>query len=469
MGRPKKSTTAPTPCSRMDANAPAQSTIEAFTTVDAGNTDGPGTLGDDHGGGPEEPCESESLALRRQLPANAGHDAQQQRHMMATADLATANINNFNTPSDWSSLAEFTDARSISDPIMGKFSQGAADASVTLPEGLWNTSMPPFTFTDTPRDDSSWHMGMSVQASRRSEESCGYVPDFVETRSSRTADRHEMNCHSESSIDASNDGTGASASCKGQCYILIIQQLTQFEQHPAVHDSSQRLDHIMAAVQDVRNLKDRLFQCHGRCNLTETRDDASQGVKVEVSCLESTRPCLLLLAVFIERVVGILEGIFCRAASAALDFDRSVRATWYMTPPTPAGLDEQSAHLQQSGSSKRLSRSVRSTLGPEVNCPVPEANCELKIGNYELDNEAKGRAMKAILRLRISAVERTIAGVAAYPNNGITAMSPRRGSSHGSSFPGVSRRSITQVAAATLVADLHRRVELLQGRLELAG
>ncbi|KAI0429466.1 hypothetical protein F5Y09DRAFT_310324 [Xylaria sp. FL1042] len=177
--------------------------------------------------------------------------------------------------------------------------------------------MPSYPLTDHPPDDHLWPMNKSVTLSH----------DSLHTIMTSEGNQNQNGHHLDQSIDqirTSRGGSGGESGCKGQCYISIIQRLTQLEQTLATDASQIRLDHLITAVRSAGEAKECLFNCHSRCNAYDTCVEASGSGMEGAGCLDSLRPGLLLLAVFLERVVGLLEYVFRRTASAAYELDRRV-------------------------------------------------------------------------------------------------------------------------------------------------
>ncbi|KAI0967142.1 hypothetical protein F4678DRAFT_446666 [Xylaria arbuscula] len=333
-----------------------------------------------------------------------------------------------------------------------------AESNTNLADSIGNARMPSYPSTEHPAGDSLWFLNGPATSSQGSphttrESEGSYSQTTTAVASIQNLSEH----HPGESVHVANTGSSdvTALDCRGQCYTTIIQSLMQLEQSLAPGTNQFRLDHIMTAVRNVTMLKDRLFNCHNSYSAQTTCAEASKSGNEGGGGFHPLRPSLLLLSAFMERVVGLLEDVFGRAASTAYEFDRSLRVAW-STPSNMTAEGDQGTAYQHIGTPKRLERSLRSTFERSINCPVPEADCELRIGKFELTNEAKGRAMKQILRLRITTLERTIFDVVTYLDSGSNEGLPGRGNK-------------TSTATSILMKDMHRRIELIQGRLELAG
>lgn len=243
----------------------------------------------------------------------------------------------------------------------------------------------------------------------------------------------------------------------GHCYLAILQRLTQLEATLDTGPQPPRLDVILSAERDTRALKERIFSCQGH--------DRSRK-----SCIDAHGSSLLVLSLLADRVTSLFEDLFRRAAVSSHSMDQAARGTtasWLLGGSLPA-------FASQAGE-RQYERSVRSSFSRNIHCPVPEANCELTIGSYEVDVEVKSRVMKLILRLRVGALERMLEDLRDYLMDVAGQGDRRDGNGAGGEQWSIllgsvkSSRSLSQAATAYMVEDLHRRAELLRGRLELAG
>ncbi|KAI0477050.1 hypothetical protein GGR56DRAFT_386646 [Xylariaceae sp. FL0804] len=263
-----------------------------------------------------------------------------------------------------------------------------------------------------------------------------------------------------------SEESDADLGCKSQCYVSILQRVTQLEQSLAAVKHPQ-VDLVLTAERDSSVLKERLLGCYHCSGGARGGNDNSNPQYIR----------FLSLAMLVERVVQLLEDMFHRAAMAAYGFDRSLRTAWYASQQGVSGSDgagEPAMPSRHPSAARRRERLARSALDRNVSCPVPEANCELTIGGYEVQPEAKTRAMKCILRLRIGSLRRTIGDlgehmVAAEVPGPLSSRADNVDAGDGASdFLGTITRSEVRTAALAMVESLHRRVELLQGRMELA-
>lgn len=246
----------------------------------------------------------------------------------------------------------------------------------------------------------------------------------------------------------------------GHCYLAIIQRLSRLEATIDTGQQPPRLDVILSAERDTRALKERILSCQGHERSPQ-------------SCTDAHGSSLLVLGLLADRVTSLFEDLFRRAAVSSHSMDQATRGTTasWLYGPLPA-------FASQAGE-RQYERSVRSSFSRNIQCPVPEANCELTIGNFEVDIEVKSRVMKLILKQRVGALERMleelrdhlkdVAGQGDRPGRGRNGQRPA-GELESILLGSVkSSRSLSRAATAYMVEDLHRRAEMLRGRLELAG
>jgi hypothetical protein len=222
--------------------------------------------------------------------------------------------------------------------------------------------------------------------------------------------------------------------CQGGCHLNILRYFAWLEHSRSTKERPLTIDVLLAAERDTRLLKEQLFNC-------------SNGISEDGGCISSRPASLMALSLLTECVVSLLEDIFLRAASSARERERIFQPAWPISPnpSSPSGGPRDLA-VQQSAA--RFERSIRSAFDRNITCPVPEASCDLFLGNFGVRNEAKSRTMRQILRRRIRKLLATLVDMKRV-------VGPRGG---------VMQRSAKQIAE-----DLHYRVESLQGRVELAA
>ncbi|KAF7589234.1 hypothetical protein BBP40_004577 [Aspergillus hancockii] len=249
--------------------------------------------------------------------------------------------------------------------------------------------------------------------------------------------------------------------CKAECCVSILRRLAELEHSLAINQQLLAIDFVLIAERDTRILKDRLFAC-GKRSI-----NSASNVTCDNACL-LMRPCsILVLTILAQRVVHMLEDLFRRAAVSAQALERASRSAWPMdTQPSPTFMDLCSA--TESATSQRFAtcfeRSIRTTLDQQISCPVPDSNCELLLGSHRVSIEAESRAMKQILRRRFWKLAAMLRDLEAWVVHGSTTAQ----SDSDSRNEGVDSSAIFRATKA-MVEELHRGVEALQGRIELAG
>lgn len=245
---------------------------------------------------------------------------------------------------------------------------------------------------------------------------------------------------------------------QGNCYIRILQRLTQLEQVLERSSPLPPLDIILSAERDTRVLKDALFACGGH----SPQPSSSSGGSSSSCCLQAHGSSLVVLVLLADRVTSLLEGLFDHAAARSYGMHRALETSSASlllgaSPPPPGQL---SGHRGE----WRVARSLRGAYPRSISCPVPEASCRLTVGGYEVDGEVESRVMKHILRRRVRALQRMLGEVEEHTAE--PASATLVGGDRGQ--VAAARRGLGPPMARAKVLDLRRRVELLQGRLELA-
>lgn len=247
------------------------------------------------------------------------------------------------------------------------------------------------------------------------------------------------------------------------CYLAVLQRLARLEAALETGPRPPRLDVILTAERDTRALKDRVSACRGH-----GPRDPGTATRADGSCAGTHGPAIVVLALLADRVTALLEDLFRRAAQSSHAVDQAARgaaAAWLHGPPPAAILSGDPA------AERRYERSVRASLPRGISCPVPEADCALAVGGYEVDDgEVKGRAVRRILGRRVGALGAMLGDLGGYlagegdgrVPEGEEGSSILLGSVEGS-------RGVSRAAAASMVDDLCKRVEMLRGRIELAG
>lgn len=261
-------------------------------------------------------------------------------------------------------------------------------------------------------------------------------------------------------------------SLEANCYTAILTQTAKVVQAlaPVQEALPLGIDLVFEAERDFYSLQQHLFTCTGH-DLTPLSSQQQQpehsndiNNRRGQSCLASEWPILLSLALLAEHVVGMLENIFHMASQAALSLDKSMvgiemdigmgmGVSW-------SGADAGAASYP---SARRLQRSYRSLWHNPCVSPLVEASRDLLLGDFLVENPAKSKAMRRILTRRVG---RMLQVLQVMRNN---TKERGGGASQGIEVPldwGGSR-SLMSDLANTLVKDLIRRVESLQGAIIL--
>lgn len=327
------------------------------------------------------------------------------------------------------------------------------------------------------------NMGLAGSSSLPHSSSASTFPHHWNTKSPlRPSDVMELNsqfsavhAQVEDSEREEHDGRGG----QGHCYIRILRRLTQLEETLERSPPTPSLDVILSAERDTRVLKDTLFACGGHpptniLGFGSADGERSRGMASQ-ACLQTQSSSLVVLALLADRVTSLLEGLFQQAAASSYGIHRA-----FQTSSASLLLGSTSPEMTNYKGEWRMARSLRGSLPRSINCPVPEASCRLTIGKYEVDNEVESRVMKHILRRRIRALQRMLGELEEHlepSSGGRRASRASQDGPHGraegerpASLLGDKggRRGFAPTMARTMVLDVRRRVELLQGRLELA-
>ncbi|ROV94742.1 hypothetical protein VMCG_08890 [Cytospora schulzeri] len=166
----------------------------------------------------------------------------------------------------------------------------------------------------------------------------------------------------------------------GHCYLAILNRLTQLEATLDAGPRPPRLDVILSAERDTRQLKGRIFACrgHGIRELDMESSPTAPRERIPQGCIDAHGSSLLVLSLLADRVTSLFEDLFRRAAVSSHSMDQATRRT------TASWLHGSLPEFTSQAGERQYERSVRSSFPRDIHCPVPEANCELTIGNYEV-------------------------------------------------------------------------------------
>ena len=211
-------------------------------------------------------------------------------------------------------------------------------------------------------------------------------------------------------------------SCKSECYKGLAHGMSMTELCHIREDQPPAIDSVLLAYGKTWSLRESICAC------TRHRSSGS---------------AMMMLALLAERVIALHEELFRFADRVGMDQDQcqARQQSQSQSPPSSAG-------------AARSQRAARSMAERIAACPIPEAKCGMLIGNYEVDNVAKRRAIKRILRRRIHAMF----GMVKELNIGREEARPHSCFSTG----------LHSEIKNTLTDNLLGRIEYLQGRVELA-
>ncbi|KAK6075842.1 hypothetical protein SCUP515_05663 [Seiridium cupressi] len=251
------------------------------------------------------------------------------------------------------------------------------------------------------------------------------------------------------------------------CYTSILAQTAKLMQAQAQTGLPPGIDLVFEAERDFSIMRQRLLTCTGHSVPSQQHGNGDPNLIALEStnsrhrpCLTLDRPVLLSLALLAEHVIGMLEDMFRLAAQAAHTIDKTnLGLSWSGSGP---GTGAQEG-VPVGPLARRLQRSCRSLWAKPCVSPLVEASRDLRLGDFMIDNPAKSNAMRRILSLRVDRMLQAL-------------LDMRRcswgGQRDGSQMPETpldwgGSASLMSEIAGTLVDDLIRRVESLQGAMVL--
>ena len=176
----------------------------------------------------------------------------------------------------------------------------------------------------------------------------------------------------------------------------------------------------------------------------------------------------MLLALLADRVVMMLEEIFQHAAEPTNGLDRALRASGAIDSQlSPTGIQALPNHPP--ASSVGHDRFARSASDRSTTCAVLQTNCELAMGSYVLDPYTKELAMKRVLRSRMRRLENMLVDMESCVKDASTGCRRAKAGNGRNLRPAIGgdQGGALMTAARSIVGDLHRRLESLQGRVQL--
>ncbi|KAI1306836.1 hypothetical protein F5Y03DRAFT_394273 [Xylaria venustula] len=242
------------------------------------------------------------------------------------------------------------------------------------------------------------------------------------------------------------------------CYSEVLGQTTRLEQALLRATSPPSIDLVLEAERDFNRLRHRLFGCTGHQHPSPIEGTVSQAaVALHAAppaepCLATDRPVLLGIAVLAERVVGLLEDMFRLAAQASQSMDQASHVVW----------------SSSSGpSARRLQRSLRSVMSKPCVSLGMESYRELRLGDFSLQGQAKADAMARVLRLRVKRMLSALEVLDTAKQTRQRGDWRKRGQSSGGPLHWGGSVIVLDTIAGTLLDDLIRRMESLQGAMVL--
>lgn len=251
---------------------------------------------------------------------------------------------------------------------------------------------------------------------------------------------------------------------RADCYTLILTQTANLVQALARTALPVGVDLVFEAERDFCTLLHRLFTCTGH-SLPPQQQQLSSNPNFnslqssnshDRPCLASDRPVLLNLALQAEHVIGMFEDLFLLASKAAHTLDKTEMGLSWLGSGGQDG-------VPIGPSARRLQRSCRTFLATPCVSPLVEASRDLRLGDFLVENPAKSKAMRRILALR---VDRMLQALQRMKRDG------RRGERDDGKVLDAplywgGSASLMSDLANTLVDDLIKRVETLQGAIVL--
>ncbi|KAK5637287.1 hypothetical protein RRF57_012999 [Xylaria bambusicola] len=257
---------------------------------------------------------------------------------------------------------------------------------------------------------------------------------------------------------ASAISVNISAHTLPDCYTAILARTTKLEQVLAQTTSPPTIDFVLEAERDFNRLRHRLFACTGHevslspddpCSPSESTPHTTITAK---PCPATGRPVLLGLSLLAERVVTLLEEMFRQAAKSAQSMDQATDFIWSKTP----GISDPSA--------RRTQRSLRNATNKPCVSVGMESYRALCLGDFVVEAQAKADVLGHILKLRVKRMLRALGALHAAKQTGLWG-EPERGQTSGGPLDWGTSTQVLHAIAGTLLDDLIRRMESLQGAM----
>ncbi|KAI1350545.1 hypothetical protein F5Y01DRAFT_145958 [Xylaria sp. FL0043] len=247
------------------------------------------------------------------------------------------------------------------------------------------------------------------------------------------------------------------------CHAAILTQTAKLEQTLTHTASPATIDVVLGAERDFNSLRYRLFSCTGHRTPLPPEDAGPQAWNAPPTairdcthpCLATDRPVLLGLSLLAERVVGLLEDIFRVAAKSAQSIDQASDFVW-STLPGHSG-----------PSARRLQRSLRNIANKPCVSPEMDSYRALRLGEFIIEGQAKSDAMKRVLKLRVKRMLNALEVLDSAKQKRQKGEWNIGGKPSGSPLDWGDSTMVLDTVTGTLLDDLMRRMESLQGAMVL--
>ncbi|KAI0904503.1 hypothetical protein F4823DRAFT_567646 [Ustulina deusta] len=268
----------------------------------------------------------------------------------------------------------------------------------------------------------------------------------------------QANAHGDN-LSASAISVGVSAHDLSDCYAAVLARTAKLEQVLAQTTSPPTIDFALEAERDFNRLRHQLFACTGHqvslspedpCSLTESTPHTAITTK---PCPATDRPVFLGLALLAERVVTLLEEMFRQAAKSAQSMDQATDFIWSKTPGT------------SDPSARRVQRSLRNATNKPCVSVEMDSYRALCLGDFVVQGQAKTDALGRILKLRVKRMLRALEALDPAKQTKPWGEQQRSGQTSGGPLDWGGSTAVLHTIAGTLLDDLIRRMESLQGAM----
>ncbi|KAI1187054.1 hypothetical protein F5B17DRAFT_339038 [Nemania serpens] len=243
------------------------------------------------------------------------------------------------------------------------------------------------------------------------------------------------------------------------CYAEILGRTTKLEKALAQTTLPPTIDFALEAERDFNRLRHQLFACAGHQVPLPLEDpsspieSASHATITPKPCLATDRPVFLSLTVLAERVVTLLEEMFRQAAMSAQSMDQAADFIWSQTPGTSVA------------SARRVQRSLRNGINRPCVSVGMDSYRALCLGDFVVEAQAKADALGHILKLRVRRMLRGLKALDSARQTKLWGEQQRRGQTSGGPLDWGGSSAVLRSIAGTLLDDLIRRTESLEGAM----